>query len=333
MPGVGARRTATGRVAGRSRDWVDTVIEARQLTKRYGGTAAVDDLSFVAEDGKVTGFLGPNGAGKSTTMRMVLGLDRADAGAVRIDGKRLVDFARPMRHVGALLDAAYVHPTRKAADHLWALAASNGLPKARAAATLELVGLTDVAGQRVGGYSLGMKQRLGLAAAMLGDPRTLIFDEPANGLDPEGILWMRRLLQRLAADGRTVFVSSHQLSEMALVADELVVIGRGRLIFQGPAHAFVDGATSSWVRVRSPQLPEVVGALEAEGATVTSRADGAVDVTGASARDIGELAARLGATLHELSPQQGSLEEAFLQVTADAQDYRSAAVPPERGPA
>src|SRR4051812_48352163 len=201
------------------------MIEARGLTKRYGSTVAVDDLTFRVESGRVTGFLGPNGAGKSTTMRMVLGLDRPDAGAVRIDSKRLVDFPKPMREVCALLDAAYVHPTRKAKEHLWTLAASNGLPRARVDAVLELVGLADVGGRRVGGFSLGMKQRLGLAGAMLGDPETLIFDEPANGLDPEGIQWMRRFLKGLAEHDRTVFVSSHLLSEMALIADDLVVIG------------------------------------------------------------------------------------------------------------
>ena len=308
------------------------MIEARGLTKRYGSTVAVDDLSFQVPNGKVTGFLGPNGAGKSTTMRMVLGLDRADDGAVRIDGKRLIDFPRPMREVGALLDAAYVHPTRKAKDHLWALAASNGLPRRRVDHVLGLVGLSEVGGKRVGGFSLGMKQRLGLAGAMLGDPRTLLFDEPANGLDPEGILWMRRFLKGLADEGRTVFVSSHLLSEMALVAEDLVVIGKGRMIFQGTVDAFVQSASSSWVTVRSPQIEAIGAALAAEGVQMNRTGPDAVDVFGTEAPHIGELAARLGATLHELAPRTGSLEDAFLQVTAEAQEYRGTGSPPPPPP-
>ncbi|QXC60815.1 ATP-binding cassette domain-containing protein [Aquihabitans sp. G128] len=303
------------------------MIEARGLTKRYGGTVAVDDLSFRVESGRVTGFLGPNGAGKSTTMRMVLGLDRTDGGAVRIDDKRLVDFDPPMREVGALLDAAYVHPTRKAKDHLWALAASNGLPRRRVDEVLALVGLTEVAGKRVGGFSLGMKQRLGLAGAMLGDPHTVLFDEPANGLDPEGIQWMRHFLQGLAKEGRTVFVSSHLLSEMALVAQDLVVIGRGALIFQGPVADFVAGAARSWVTVRSPQVQAIAAALAAQGAQVTQSGPDAIDVVGPDSTYIGELAAQQGAVLHELSPRTGSLEDAFLEVTAGAQQYRGVADP------
>ena len=303
------------------------MIEARGLTKRYGTTVAVDDLSFTAPSGKVTGFLGPNGAGKSTTMRMVLGLDRPSGGGVRIDDKRLVDYPKPMREVGALLDASYVHPTRKAKDHLWALAASNGLPRRRVQDVLDLVGLSDVAGKRVGGFSLGMKQRLGLAGAMLGDPKTLLFDEPANGLDPEGIQWMRYFLKGLADDGRTVFVSSHLLSEMALIADDLVVIGRGRLIFQGPVDQFVQGAARSWVTVRSPQVAAIAGALTQQGANVVANPDGSIDVTGPDAVHIGELAAGLGATLHELAPRTGSLEDAFLEVTAHTQEYRGTGGP------
>jgi ABC-2 type transport system ATP-binding protein len=300
------------------------MIEARGLTKRYGSTTAVDDLSFRVESGRVTGFLGPNGAGKSTTMRMVLDLDRADAGGVRIDGKRMTDFDTPMRSVGALLDAAYLHPTRKAKDHLWALAASNGLPRARVDHVLGLVGLSEVAGKRVGGFSLGMKQRLGLAAAMLGDPKTLLFDEPANGLDPEGIQWMRRFLKGLADEGRTVFVSSHLLTEMALVAEDLVVIGQGRLIYQGGVAGFTEGAARTWVTVRSPQIEEIAKALRAEGAELTIGLGGSLDVVGPTSTEIGELAARLGATLHELSPQRASLEDVFLEVTAGAQQYRGA---------
>ncbi|WP_426573772.1 ABC transporter ATP-binding protein [Aquihabitans sp. McL0605] len=298
------------------------MIEARGLTKRYGSTTAVNDLSFKVESGRVTGFLGPNGAGKSTTMRMVLGLDRADAGAVRIDSKRLTDFRLPMHSVGALLDASYLHPTRKAKDHLWGLAASNGLPRTRVDDVLSLVGLSEVANKRVGAFSLGMKQRLGLAGAMLGDPQTVLFDEPANGLDPEGILWMRHFLKGLAGEGRTVFVSSHLLSEIALVADDLVVIGKGELIFQGPVGAFVDGAAKKWVTVRSPQLEQIAAALHQAGHEVVASGPGAIDVVGPTAAQIGEVAAGLGATLHELSPQTASLEDVFLEVTAGAQEYR-----------
>jgi len=298
------------------------MIEARNLTKRYGSTVAVDDLSFIVGNGKITGFLGPNGSGKSTTMRLVLGLDRADHGGVRINNKKLTDFDRPLRNVGALLDASYVHPTRKAKDHLWALAASNGIGKKRVDHVLGLVGLSDVANKRVGGFSLGMKQRLGLAATMLGDPQTLLFDEPANGLDPEGIQWMRQFLKTLADEGRSIFVSSHLLSEMSLIADDLVVIGRGRMIFQGPVADFVSGAAHSWVTVRSPRIAEIATVLEGEGAQVTRVADGSIDVVGPDCTYIGELAARLGATLHELSPRQGSLEDAFLQVTASEQEYK-----------
>ncbi|MGN6695838.1 MAG: ABC transporter ATP-binding protein [Aquihabitans sp.] len=314
------------------------MIEARGLTKRYGSTTAVDDLSFKVESGRVTGFLVPNGAGKSTTMRMCLDLDRADAGAVRIDGKRLVDFPKPMRSVGALLDAGYLHPTRKAKEHLWALAASNGLPRKRVDHVLGLVGLTEVGNKRVGSFSLGMKQRLGLAGAMLGDPQTLLFDEPANGLDPEGILWMRNFLKGLAGEGRTVFVSSHLLSEMALIAEDLVVIGKGSLIFQGPVNQFVDNAAKKWVTVRSPQLQQIGDALHHGGAQVVAAGPGAIDVVGPTAAEIGELAASLGATLHELSPRTASLEDVFLEVTAGAQEYRgnpgtpAAAAPPPPPP-
>ena len=298
------------------------MIEARGLTKRYGSTTAVHDLSFRVDSGKVTGFLGPNGAGKSTTMRMVLGLDRTDAGAVRIDDQRLVDFPTPMRSVGALLDAGYLHPTRKAKDHLWALAASNGLPRKRVDAVLGLVGLSEVANKRVGAFSLGMKQRLGLAGAMLGDPQTLLFDEPANGLDPEGIQWMRHFLRGLADEGRTVFVSSHLLSEMALIADDIIVIGKGELIFQGTVDAFVKGAAQTWVTVRSPQIETLANALHHAGHQVTGTGPNSVDVIGIASDAIGELAFSLGVTLHELSPRTASLEDVFLEVTAGAQEYR-----------
>lgn len=301
----------------------------------YGDKAILDKVKLQLTPGARIGLLGPNGAGKSTTMRMVLGLDHTDSGTVRIDDKRLIDFPRPMRSVGALLDAGYLHPTRKAKEHLWALAASNGLPRKRVAHVLGLVGLADVANKRVGAFSLGMKQRLGLAAAMLGDPQTLVFDEPANGLDPEGILWMRNFLKGLANEGRTVFVSSHLLSEMALIADDLVVIGKGELIFQGPVDQFVDSAARKWVTVRSPQLDQIADALRTAGHEVVPAGAGAIDVVGPTAAEVGEVAAGLGATLHELSPQTASLEDVFLEVTAGAQEYRGfddAAPPPPDAP-
>ncbi|MEO5711714.1 MAG: ATP-binding cassette domain-containing protein, partial [Nocardioidaceae bacterium] len=307
------------------------VITAQGLGKEYDGKPAVSDLSFEVHPGSVTGFLGPNGAGKSTTMRMLLGLDRCDAGSLSFDQKRLVDFEHPPRSVGALLDASYVHPTRKARDHLWAIAASDGIGRERVDEVLELVGLSQVAAKRVGGYSLGMKQRLGLAGAMLGDPHTLLFDEPANGLDPEGIQWMRLFLQRLAAEGRTVFVSSHLLSEMALVAQDLVVIGRGRLIYQGTVGDFMASAARTWVRVRSPQVAAIAATLTGQGAEVVRVDESAIDVVGPDATYIGELAAREGAVLHELSPQTASLEEAFLQVTAASQEYQGTTPPPRPG--
>ena len=310
------------------------MIEAQGLTKRYGSTVAVDDLSFTVESGRVTGFLGPNGAGKSTTMRMVLGLDRSDTGTVRIDGHSLRDFDPAMREVGALLDASYLHPTRRARDHLWALAVSNGLPRRRVDEVLDLVGLTDKANKRVGGFSLGMKQRLGLAAAMLGDPKTLLFDEPNNGLDPEGIQWMRRFMQALASEGRTVFVSSHLLSEMSLVSQDLVVIGKGKLIFQGPVGDFMADAATRWVTVRSPQIAQLAQAIQERGAKVTPIANdpSAIDVEGPTCAQIGELAAQMGVTLHELSPQVSSLEDAFLGATADAQEYHAGGTPPPPPP-
>ncbi|HEY4375713.1 MAG TPA: ABC transporter ATP-binding protein [Acidimicrobiales bacterium] len=300
------------------------MIEASGLTKTYGTTRAVDDLSFTVQSGRVTGFLGPNGAGKSTTMRMVLGLDRADGGRVTIDGRSFASMRHAMTEVGALLDAGYLHPTRRARDHLWALAASNHLGKKRVDEVLSLVGLSEVAKKRVGGFSLGMRQRLGLAAALLGDPHTLLFDEPNNGLDPEGIQWMRQFMTGLANEGRTVFVSSHLMSEMALVADDLVVIGRGRLIFQGPVDTFVAGAAKHWVTVRSPHIASLAEALRNQGIAVTPNGSDGADLTGVEASTVGEVAARMGLVLHELSPHTGSLEEAFLQVTAGAQEYQAA---------
>jgi ABC-2 type transport system ATP-binding protein len=299
------------------------MIEAIGLTKRYGRTVAVDDLSFTVQPGRVTGFLGPNGAGKSTTMRMILGLDRPTAGRVLIDGKPYAELNRPLRTVGALLDAKWVHPNRSARAHLRWLAKSNGLPNKRVDAVLEAVGLTQVAGKNAGGFSLGMSQRLGIAAALLGDPKVLLFDEPVNGLDPEGILWIRTFMQNLAAEGRTVLVSSHLLSEMALTASELVVIGRGKLITQSSTSEFIDRSTGNSVLVRSPQLVKLGPLLVDKGFTVRDGADGALSVSGATSDQIGDIAAANGVVLHELSPQRGSLEEAFMQLTGDAVEYHA----------
>jgi ABC-2 type transport system ATP-binding protein len=299
------------------------MIEAVGLSKHYGKTVAVDDLSFTIQAGRVTGFLGPNGAGKSTTMRMILGLDAPSAGNVRIGGKHYRELHHPLRTVGALLDAKWVHPNRSARAHLRWLAKSNKLAAKRVDEVLELVGLTNVANRRAGGFSLGMSQRLGIAAALLGDPEVLLFDEPVNGLDPEGILWIRRFMHKLADEGRTVFVSSHLLSEMALTAQDLVVIGRGRLIAQCSTEEFVAQATENTVVVRSPQLAVLRSALGQDDVTVRDEGEKLV-VTGMDSAAIGELAAAKGVVLHELSPQRGSLEEAFIQLTGDSVEYHAA---------
>jgi ABC-2 type transport system ATP-binding protein len=297
------------------------MIEADGLTKRYGPTVAVDALSFTVRPGRVTGFLGPNGAGKSTTMRLILGLDAPTAGAVTVDGRAYHDHRFPIRDVGALLDALAVHGGRKAADHLWCLAQSNRIGRRRVDEVLELVGLADVGHRRIGPFSLGMKQRLGIAAALLGDPGVLLFDEPVTGLDPEGIVWIRNFFRSLAAEGRTVFVSSHLMSEMALTAQHLLVIGQGRLI----ADASIDdllarGATT--VKVRSPQSEHLGRLLSDRGATVRT-VDGYLEVTGMAAAPVGDLAAEYGIALHELTPQTASLEEAFFELTDAAVDYHA----------
>jgi ABC-2 type transport system ATP-binding protein len=298
------------------------MIEARGLTKRYGSTLAVDDLSFTVNAGRVTGFLGPNGAGKSTTMRMMLGLDNPTSGQVRFDGKHYRDLEQPLHTVGALLEASWRHPGRSARNHLLWIAASNRIPDSRVDEVLDVVGLTPVARKRAGGFSLGMLQRLGIASALLGDPQVLLFDEPVNGLDPEGIHWIRQLMHTLADQGRTVFVSSHLLSEMAQTAQDLVVIGKGRLIYQGTTEDFVERATEDRVRVRSPHLPVLRAALERQGAAfATTEDDTALDVSGMSSDELGELAFTAGATLHELSPHRGSLEQAFIQLTGDSVEY------------
>lgn len=307
------------------------MIEIRGLTKRFGRVVAVNQLSFTVEPGQVTGFLGPNGSGKSTTMRCMLGLDRPDAGDVRFDGRSFRSLHNPLFEVGALLDAGYVHPGRSGRNHLKAIAASNGISATRVDEVVALVGLTDVVKRRVGGYSLGMRQRLGLAGVLLGDPHTIILDEPANGLDPEGIRWIRDVLVHLASNGKTVLVSSHLLSEMAQMADHLVVIGMGQLIDTCSVQDFVSRHSKQWVRVRSPHAETIAHQLRGGGATVTFVDPTTVDVVGATAIEIGELAARNNAVLHELSPQQGSLEDAFLEATSGTQEYRSS-LPVDPGP-
>ncbi|MFG1783412.1 ABC transporter ATP-binding protein [Rhodococcus oryzae] len=304
------------------------MIEVSGLTKTYGSTRAVDDLTFTVKPGIVTGFLGPNGAGKSTTMRMILGLDRPTSGTALIEGVPYHQLKQPLRVVGSLLDAKWVHPNRSAKAHLQWMAVSNGLALSRVDEVLRLVGLTEVAGKKAGGFSLGMSQRLGLAGALLGDPKVLLFDEPVNGLDPEGIVWIRKFMQRLAAEGRTVLVSSHLLSEMALTAEHLVVIGRGRLISDISVQEFVDQSSESTVRVRSPQLDALRSLLTSQGLTV--REEGRdplerqmLEVPGESTDDIGVLAAANGITLHELSSQRGSLEDAFMKLTGDDVQYHA----------
>ncbi|MEV5708994.1 ATP-binding cassette domain-containing protein [Actinoallomurus sp. NPDC052274] len=299
------------------------MIEVRNLTKRYGGTVAVDRLSFTVRPGQVTGFLGPNGAGKSTTMRMMLSLDRPAEGRVLIDGRPYERLTEPLRRVGALLEATAVHRGRRAQDHLRWLARSNRIPKTRVREVLAMVGLEGVARKRVRGFSLGMSQRLGIAAALLGDPPILLFDEPLNGLDPEGIVWIRNLLKTLAAEGRTVLVSSHLMGEMALTAEHLVVIGRGRLLADTTVAEFVAAHTRSFVRVRTPEPERMRDAIAAAGITVTQVADGTLEADGTEPATIGEIAAAKGLIVHEVATQTASLEEAFMRLTGDVVDYRA----------
>jgi ABC-2 type transport system ATP-binding protein len=299
------------------------VIEVRDVTKRYGDTVAVDDLTFTVRPGTVTGFLGPNGAGKTTTMRMILGLAAPTAGTLRTNGKRYDQLPAPMREVGALLDAKAVHGSRRAGDHLLCLAQSNGIPRRRVDEVLGMVGLEKVARRRIGGFSLGMSQRLGIAAALLGDPAVLMFDEPVNGLDPEGIHWIRNLMRGLAREGRTVLVSSHLMSEMALTADHLVVIGQGRLIADTGVDEFVRSQSRQSVLVRTPAAATFAERLAAEGASVTTGPEGALVVSGLAGLEIGRLALAEGVVLSELTPQRTSLEEAFMELTRDSVEYRS----------
>jgi ABC-2 type transport system ATP-binding protein len=298
------------------------MIDVNGVTKRYKDTVAVDDLSFEVKPGLVTGFLGPNGSGKSTTMRMIMGLDAPDAGFITVNGKHYRDLNLPLREVGALLEAKAIHPGRSAFNHLYFLAESNSIPRSRVFEVLEMVGLEKVAKKRAGKFSLGMGQRLGIAAALLGDPGVLLFDEPINGLDPEGILWVRNLLKGLAAEGRTVFVSSHLMSEMALTADQLVVIGRGKLISAGTAADFVAESSGQFVRVRSPRPDDLAELLAGHGGVVQRESNGALDVTGLTATTIGEAAGAAGIFLHELAPQSASLEEAFMELTRDSVEFR-----------
>jgi len=301
------------------------MIEAVGLTKRYGSTVAVDDLSFAVPAGQVTGFLGPNGAGKSTTMRLILGLDAPTSGSVTVNGRPYTAYRRPLLEVGALLEAKAMHGGRSAYNHLRCLALSNGIGRARVDQVLDLVGLRAVAGKRSGGFSLGMGQRLGIAAALLGDPRVLMLDEPVNGLDPEGVVWIRTLLKSLAAQGRTVFLSSHLMSEMALTADRLIIIGRGRLIAETTVEAFLATGSGNFVRVRSPQAAALATRLEARGVTVVCHGDDTLHVTGATTDDVGALATANGLTVQELSTQQVSLEQRYLELTGDSVDFRPAA--------
>jgi len=299
------------------------MIEAHGLTKRYGGTLAVDHLSFSVEPGKITGFLGPNGAGKTTTMRLILGLDRPTSGTVTVDGRAFSDLAWPMREVGALLDAKAVHGGRSAYNHLLCVAQTNNLPRRRIGEVLELVGLAEVASKRSKGFSLGMGQRLGIAAALLGDPKILMFDEPVNGLDPEGILWIRNLMKALAAEGRTVFVSSHLMSEMENTADHLIVIGRGRLISDCTTAEFIAANSQQSVRVRSPQASELAAVASAAGATIRDDDSGALVLLGMTAAQVGDLAFEHGIRIHELAPAHASLEQAFMELTASSVEFRA----------
>ena len=302
------------------------MIETQGLTKRYGGTTAVDDMTLTIRPGVVTGFLGPNGAGKSTTMRLILGLDQPTAGSVTVNGRDFRDSPAPLHEVGALLEAKAVHTSRSAYSHLRVLAATHGISRRRVDTVLELVGLTDVARKRVGAFSLGMGQRLGIAAALLGDPGVLLLDEPVNGLDPEGIRWVRDLLKALANEGRTVFVSSHLMSEMALTAEHVVVVGRGRVIANVPVQQLISGASRGVVLVRTPYASQLAEVLSSDGVTINHPEGDVLEVTGLSAAQIGQIALEARVVLHGLAPQEASLEEAFMTMTRDAVDFHAGSV-------
>ena len=303
------------------------MIEVDRLSKRFGPVTAVDDLSFTVRPGRVTGFLGPNGAGKTTTMRVILGLDAPTSGRALVAGRRYDALIRPLREVGSLLDATALHAGRTARAHLQSIAQSNGISGRRVTEVLQLTGLEGVARRRTGGFSLGMKQRLGIAAAMLGDPPVLMFDEPVNGLDPEGIHWIRGFFRELAADGRTVLVSSHLMSEMAQTADHLVIIGRGRLLADLPTAELIESSARRDVLLRSPRAAELAGLITAAGGTVTPQDDGALVVVGLDAAAIGDLAAGHGIAVHALVPRQASLEDAYLDLTGESTDFRAGAMP------
>ncbi len=304
------------------------MIEAHALTKKFGSTTAVAGIDFRVEPGRVTGFLGPNGAGKSTTMRMIAGLDRPSAGSVTVNGRPYREHRAPLREVGILLDAKAVHTGRSAYKHLLAMAATHGIGATRVREVIELAGLESVANKRVGGFSLGMGQRLGIAAALLGDPATVILDEPVNGLDPEGVRWVRTLVRGLAAEGRTVLLSSHLMSEMAQTADHLIVLGRGRVIADASVDEVIARASGSSVRVRTPDLASLHRAIAGADVSLSTLDDGAVVVTGLTPAQIGDAAATAGVAIHELVALSSSLEDAYLTLTADEVEYRSAAVTP-----
>ncbi|MEO2133422.1 ATP-binding cassette domain-containing protein [Microbacterium laevaniformans] len=299
------------------------MIVAENLTKRYGSTTAVDDVSFAVRPGQVTGFLGPNGAGKSTTMRMIVGLDAPSSGSVSVGGHRYARSRSPLTEVGVLLDAKAVHTGRSARGHLRAMAATHGIPNSRVDEVIALTGLEAVAGKRAGKFSLGMGQRLGIAAALLGDPQTLILDEPVNGLDPEGVRWVRQLVRHLAGEGRTVLLSSHLMSEMSQTADHVIVLGRGRVLADAPLPELVRAWTRNEVLVRTPRAADLVGVLASPDVTVTDAGDGSLLVAGVSARAIGDLAADRGIPLHELTPRTGSLEEAYMALTEGSVQYKT----------
>jgi ABC-2 type transport system ATP-binding protein len=307
------------------------MIAAQGLTKRYGPKTAVDSVDFTVMPGMVTGFLGPNGAGKSTSMRMIVGLDRPSAGTVTVNGRHYAEHAAPLREVGVLLDAKAVHTGRTAENHLRAMAATHGIGRRRVGEVIAMTGLESVARKRVGGFSLGMGQRLGIAAALLGDPATLILDEPVNGLDPEGVRWVRTLVRALAAEGRTVLLSSHLMSEMSQTADHIIVLGRGKVVADAPVAEIIAMAGAGAVRVRTPDPAALSAALVSPNITVTQADDGSLLVTGSAAAEIGETAARHSLVLHELTPVSGSLEDAYLSLTQDEVEYRSADQPLAEG--
>ncbi|MGK3952736.1 ABC transporter ATP-binding protein [Microbacterium sp. I2] len=299
------------------------MIVAENLSKSFGAKRAVADVSFTVQPGKVTGFLGPNGAGKSTTMRMIVGLDRPTGGRVTVNGRPYAQLRSPLTEVGVLLDAKAVHTGRTARNHLRAMAATHGIPRTRVDEVIELTGIGSVAGKRAGKFSLGMGQRLGIAAALLGDPHTLILDEPVNGLDPEGVRWVRQFVRHLAAEGRTVLLSSHLMSEMAQTADHVIVLGRGQVLADADLSALVRAWTSNAVLVRSPRLSELVAAVSGPEITVTASEPGMAEITGITAAALGDLAASLGVPVHELTSRSGSLEDAYLALTGDSVEYKT----------